>query len=982
MDYPLVSIVIPVYGVADYFPSTLDSALCQSYPAVEIVVSATPTAFTGKVAEITLHKGARVRHVIAKHDVNVGALLRLGCGSATGQYVAWLDQDDEMDPRRIELQMTSLRGAAAPSIATCGIRVRTIDRTGVGVDPGQDWVAAFAGPIATLKTLISRTVDFRTLLVERSLLDAAGGYTDCYRYRYAEDIALRLLPHCAVVHEPAALVRHHIPLRPDDPSIAEAERRRLWQYVLEQRPEAFTLEGLGALAFAAGADWSLSLAESRRRVAELVGAEDLEIVLLQRPSTQSDVSSIKNALGVPGAAFSVADIADRQSPDFLARGAETSIAEWIVAIDSEDFADAKQPISQLLYAVANGLAACLPCRDELTFDRSSVSSFITGTLFRRSVLREALRKGVSSEPRFWSELFRIGRVAGLPSTVVIPRPPAARPFKKPERRPASRVAALVDGDWYLSIHDDVRTEGTDPAKHYLEHGWLEYRDPNRWFSTYWYLANNPEARRTHESPLHHFVEVGARNGRAPHPAFNMRWYARRYLANAPLTPEVLSHFLYRGGAAGNMPDPRLDRAEVRSALRSLSADQRKEQILSLHAQLTPERDIVAALIDKPWYLFQRPDVARANVDPVSHYLKDGWREGRDPSPWFHSSWYLEQNPEAAECGTSPIEHYVTVGAAEGLRPCREFDPVWYSRHYLGAYSPSIEAFHHFVTTGLANGAVPEKRLNRPDLLARLRECPLQERRRLILQFRALVDVEEEAANLLVDSGWYFRRYPRALDAGIPATEHYRTRGWMEGCNPNSWFDTHWYLRQNPDLIAADICPLDHYVSVRTAEPCLPYPLPGVDNSIVPKEQPTQEPQVRKLPAAKPGGILSWKWLDVDVWRTRLTKSLPVGTPVVLVLLTADLIEATGLALGDALATGEYPLFGSIEGSAVLRLSDSIDRKAETVEFRLPDHLEELRTLLIGLRCRRAQTAEPQLQSNPVVRAIRNAGLPVFLANRG
>jgi hypothetical protein len=36
--------------------------------------------------------------------------------------------------------------------------------------------------------------------------------------------------------------------------------------------------------------------------------------------------------------------------------------------------------------------------------------------------------------------------------------------------------------------------------------------------------------------------------------------------------------------------------------------------------------------DPEWYLARNPDVARAGIDPLEHFLKHGQWEGRAPNP--------------------------------------------------------------------------------------------------------------------------------------------------------------------------------------------------------------------------------------------------------------------------------------------------------------------------------------------------------------
>ena len=70
------------------------------------------------------------------------------------------------------------------------------------------------------------------------------------------------------------------------------------------------------------------------------------------------------------------------------------------------------------------------------------------------------------------------------------------------------------------------------------------------------------------------------------------------------------------------------------------------------------------LFDADWYLQDNPDVARAGYDPVWHYCKMGWREGRSPSQAFDAAKYNRLHPECAASGMIPVVHclmYVESG---------------------------------------------------------------------------------------------------------------------------------------------------------------------------------------------------------------------------------------------------------------------------------------------------------------------------------
>ncbi|MDR7222764.1 glycoside hydrolase family 99-like domain-containing protein [Aminobacter aminovorans] len=72
--------------------------------------------------------------------------------------------------------------------------------------------------------------------------------------------------------------------------------------------------------------------------------------------------------------------------------------------------------------------------------------------------------------------------------------------------------------------------------------------------------------------------------------------------------------------------------------------------------------------DAAYYIRQNPDVAAAGFDPFRHYLRTGWREGRDPTSTFSTSYYLENYPDVVARGVNPFVHYISKGRAEGRRP--------------------------------------------------------------------------------------------------------------------------------------------------------------------------------------------------------------------------------------------------------------------------------------------------------------------------
>ena len=71
-----------------------------------------------------------------------------------------------------------------------------------------------------------------------------------------------------------------------------------------------------------------------------------------------------------------------------------------------------------------------------------------------------------------------------------------------------------DREFYLAHNADVAASGTDPLKHYLEHGWREGREPSAGFTGQRYLAFNPDVQLAGINPLIHYLNHGLAEGRA------------------------------------------------------------------------------------------------------------------------------------------------------------------------------------------------------------------------------------------------------------------------------------------------------------------------------------------------------------------------------------------------------------------------------------------------------------------------------------
>jgi glycosyltransferase involved in cell wall biosynthesis len=213
-DEPRVSVVVPAYNRADTLARAVDSALAQTLGDIEVLV-VDDGSTDGTRALVEGWADPRVRYLA--HDANrgVSAARNTGVEAARGEYVAFLDSDDEWLPRKLDRQLSVLedRGegwvGAYCDVASTGLSLggriaaavsKHLFRSAAPREGGRELAAAllsmqvFMGPGSTL-------------LVERDAVAATGGFDEGLSIYEDWDLVLRVLSggKIAYVDEPLAV---------------------------------------------------------------------------------------------------------------------------------------------------------------------------------------------------------------------------------------------------------------------------------------------------------------------------------------------------------------------------------------------------------------------------------------------------------------------------------------------------------------------------------------------------------------------------------------------------------------------------------------------------------------------------------------------------------------------------------------------------------------------------------------------------------
>ncbi|MGO4622641.1 glycosyltransferase [Ensifer sp. 2TAB8] len=78
---------------------------------------------------------------------------------------------------------------------------------------------------------------------------------------------------------------------------------------------------------------------------------------------------------------------------------------------------------------------------------------------------------------------------------------------------------------------------------------------------------------------------------------------------------------------------------------------------------------VSPFFDEQYYRETYRDMRAMERGHAKHFCRYGWREGRNPGPLFDLEWYVEQNSDIRQRGINPLVHYLRDGFFE-RRPIR------------------------------------------------------------------------------------------------------------------------------------------------------------------------------------------------------------------------------------------------------------------------------------------------------------------------
>jgi len=201
---PLVSVVVPAHNAATTLARALNSIRIQTYHPIEVIV--VDDASGDATAEVAAgFSGWGVTLVRSSTCVGAAGARNLGIEASRGDFIAFLDADDEWLPGKLDRQMAELLADSAMTFVSCDSRLYDIDNHDIGpLYPGRPPVS---GRDIWRVLLAYNFIATPSVVLRRSALDSVGLFDTSLLVGEDQDMWIRLAMAGTVGYVHETLVR-------------------------------------------------------------------------------------------------------------------------------------------------------------------------------------------------------------------------------------------------------------------------------------------------------------------------------------------------------------------------------------------------------------------------------------------------------------------------------------------------------------------------------------------------------------------------------------------------------------------------------------------------------------------------------------------------------------------------------------------------------------------------------------------------------
>ena len=204
MRKPIVSVIIPTYNRSIILNRAISSVLSQSYNNIEIiVVDDASKDDTNKM--LNLHDDPRLKYISHRINKGASAARNRGIKESKGDLVAFLDDDDEWFPKKLEKQVSLILNSPSDvGLIYCWMDYYNAEG---GIN---SYKPKLKGRVFREVLDYQRIGGCPTLLVKKSVIENVGGFDESLKRGNDGDFIRRVCRKYKVDYVPETLVKVYV----------------------------------------------------------------------------------------------------------------------------------------------------------------------------------------------------------------------------------------------------------------------------------------------------------------------------------------------------------------------------------------------------------------------------------------------------------------------------------------------------------------------------------------------------------------------------------------------------------------------------------------------------------------------------------------------------------------------------------------------------------------------------------------------------
>ncbi len=185
---PKVSVIIPAYNCASRIPRTINAVLSQSFGDWElIIIDDGSSDNTREVVNTFVKKDSRIKYFYQENSGGPARPKNLGLRKSQGEFIAFLDHDDEWVSEKLEKQLTYFNNKENIGlVASNALIVNEVD--------GSTLEHTMPKNVLPIVTLLERNLIFCSsgVIVKRKVFEKVGFFDENFKLGDDWDMWLRI----------------------------------------------------------------------------------------------------------------------------------------------------------------------------------------------------------------------------------------------------------------------------------------------------------------------------------------------------------------------------------------------------------------------------------------------------------------------------------------------------------------------------------------------------------------------------------------------------------------------------------------------------------------------------------------------------------------------------------------------------------------------------------------------------------------------